>query len=188
MRIDVSLPMLRTSRLTIRLPEIEEAPAIAAFFRANMKHLEPWGPRFPEGMGESSYWATRIEHEREAAEVGAKYRFFLFEGATPIGNANLNEIVRGGTHSCTLSYCLGADREGNGLMTEALREVIRFGFDDLNLHRIEACYQPKNIRSANVLARLGFEIEATLKQLILVGGVWEDHVLTSLINDDWRPS
>lgn len=182
-----SPPKLKTERLEIRLPEFSEAPLIAEFFIENEQHLAPWGPTLPEGITTEPYWLYRIGQERDAAMAGTKYRFFLFLAGAVVGYANLNEIVRGGTQSCTMSYCVAAKHEGKGLMSEALRELIRFAFQDINLHRIEACYQPKNVRSGRVLERLGFCVEATLRKLILIDGIWADHVLASLINDKWKP-
>lgn len=187
MKLTSSLPTLQTERLVIRFPDLAEAGLVARFYRDNKSHLEPWGPKFPDGIDDEYYWRFRLGQERDAAIADSRFRFFLFDQGDIAGYANLNEIVRGGTQSCTLSYCIAATHEGMGYMVEALRELIRFGFEELNLHRIEACYQPKNVRSAHVLKRLGFEVEATLRKLILIDGVWEDHILASLINDYWRP-
>ena len=48
-----------------------------------------------------------------------------------------------------------------------------------------ANYVPRNTRSAAVLERLGFTIEGEAKDYLYINGVWEDHVLTSLTNQDW---
>jgi ribosomal-protein-alanine N-acetyltransferase len=71
-------------------------------------------------------------------------------------------------------------------MSEAVRAVIRFAFEDLDLHRLEASYNPANERSANLLKACGFEVEGTVRGSLLINGVWCDHVLTSLLNPDWR--
>ena len=71
-------------------------------------------------------------------------------------------------------------------MTEAGRLLIHYAFEELNLHRIMASYIPHNQRSANVLKRLGFEIEGTAREYLFINGKWQDHVMTSLINPQWR--
>jgi ribosomal-protein-alanine N-acetyltransferase len=56
-------------------------------------------------------------------------------------------------------------------------------FDDLGLHRIMAGYLPHNKRSGKLLDRLGFEKEGLARKYLKINGRWEDHLLTSLIND-----
>ena len=67
-------------------------------------------------------------------------------------------------------------------MYEALNVAITYIFEQQRLHRIMANYIPGNERSGKLLAKLGFEIEGRAKQLLLINGQWEDHILTSLIN------
>ena len=71
-------------------------------------------------------------------------------------------------------------------MYEALEALVGFGFDQLNLHRIMANYQPNNTRSKAVLERLGFVTEGLAPKYLFINGDWRDHVLTSLTNDAWR--
>jgi ribosomal-protein-alanine N-acetyltransferase len=78
---------------------------------------------------------------------------------------------------------LDAAQQGQGLMTEALRGLVRYAFDDLRLHRMQASYMPENARSARVLERLGFAVEGYAKRYLFINGQFRDHVLTALIND-----
>jgi ribosomal-protein-alanine N-acetyltransferase len=71
-------------------------------------------------------------------------------------------------------------------MTEALRAAIDQIFEHCNLHRIMANYMPANIKSAQLLARLEFSIEGEAKQYLFINGKWEDHIMTSLINKNWK--
>jgi len=102
------------------------------------------------------------------------------------GIINFNEITRGAFQACYMGYDLSGRYEGQGLMTEGLRAAIDYAFSMLNLHRIMANYQPYNTRSGNVLKRLGFVIEGTVKDYLFLKGEWKDHVLTSLINHQWK--
>lgn len=68
------------------------------------------------------------------------------------------------------------------MMSEALQAVIAYAFGDLALHRLQANYQPANVRSARLLQKLGFEIEGQAKDYLFLDGAWRDHVLTSLRN------
>ena len=49
-----------------------------------------------------------------------------------------------------------------------------------------ANYMPDNIASAQVLKKLGFVIEGTAKDYLYIDDRWEDHILTSLVNPNWK--
>jgi ribosomal-protein-alanine N-acetyltransferase len=53
---------------------------------------------------------------------------------------------------------------GRGLVPEAVRAILAFGFDAMDLHRVEANVDPDNARSIRVLEKLGFVREATLRE------------------------
>ena len=93
---------------------------------------------------------------------------------------------QGVSYSCSLGYSLAEDGQGKAYMHEALEAAIHYVFDDLNLHRVNANYMPHNRRSGNVLKRLGFTVEGYARDYLLINGKWEDHILTSLINPNWK--
>jgi ribosomal-protein-alanine N-acetyltransferase len=49
-----------------------------------------------------------------------------------------------------------------------------------------ANYMPHNERSKNVLKRLGFVQEGYAKEYLLINGQWQDHILTSITNPQWK--
>jgi ribosomal-protein-alanine N-acetyltransferase len=85
-----------------------------------------------------------------------------------------------------LGYSLAAVEQGKGYMTEALKVAINFVFTELNLHRIMAAYIPHNQRSGLLLKRLGFGVEGYARDYLMINDQWQDHILTSLINPNWR--
>ena len=64
-------------------------------------------------------------------------------------------------HRMELGWGLARAYWGFGYMTEAVREFIRFAFEEMGLHRIEAECQTDNIRSIRVAERCGMTLEAT---------------------------
>jgi ribosomal-protein-alanine N-acetyltransferase len=75
---------------------------------------------------------------------------------------------------------------GRGLMTEALRAVLRFCFSTLQLHRIQAIIDVDNHRSIDLAQRLGFIKEGVLRHNSLFNGKYRDDVCFSLLIEDWR--
>ncbi len=100
-----------------------------------------------------------------------------------LGVANLSNIVRGTLQACHLGYSLDREYEGRGLMQEALEALVTYAFEDLQLHRVMANYQPENVRSGRVLERLGFVREGYAPDYLHIDGAWRDHVLTALVRD-----
>jgi len=78
------------------------------------------------------------------------------------------------------------DQQGRGIATEAAAAVIRFAFDELDLHRLETGYFPHNIASGKVLRKLGFNVEGYARDYLFIDGAWRDSILVSLINERWR--
>jgi ribosomal-protein-alanine N-acetyltransferase len=121
---------------------------------------------------ETSFADPRSQRER----VADKY----------IGTVSLRDINPWPGLNATIGYSMDHEWEGRGLMREAVAAVVRFGFEHLGLRRIEACFMPANVKSERLLTSLGFEVEGRLRSSLEVNGVWEDHKICSLINQNWR--
>jgi [ribosomal protein S5]-alanine N-acetyltransferase len=81
-----------------------------------------------------------------------------------------------------IGYMLHSAYQGKGLMQEALKSIITFGFTELNLHTIIAVIDPDNIASENVLIKLGFTKEAHFKENVFFEGRFLDSVHYTLFN------
>lgn len=107
------------------------------------------------------------------------------ESCEIVGECSFTNIVRGVFQACHLGFSINGDLESKGLMYEALSACISCLFNTVQLHRIMANYQPKNLRSGRLLEKLGFEREGYAKSYLQINGIWEDHVLCSIINPDF---
>ncbi len=84
----------------------------------------------------------------------------------------------------SIGYDLAFACWGNGFMTEAVRAMIAFGFDHLNLHRIEADTDAENQRSMRVLEKLGFKREGLQHEQYFEWDEFHDLVLFALLRRD----
>lgn len=172
----------------VRLAAPRDAPAIVRYFVRNAEHLRASRPTPPPGFLTETWWRECIRRNRVEFEAGVSLRIFLFEEDRVSGNVSLTNIQRGAVQAATLGYGLAADRQGRGWMRQTVEAVVRYAFEDLNLHRVMANHLPHNERSARLLESLGFEREGLARDYLRLDGAWRDHVLTARVNPDWRPT
>lgn len=179
--------ILNTSRLILRFPRESDSHLLHAFEQRNQEHLAPWRT-VPIDL-KMDYQAL-IKNWKEQEQAGSFLRFFIFlkddQKQNIIGRCNFSQIFRGPFQACYMGYDIDKAYEGKGLMVEGIQKAIQYMFQEQNLHRIMANYVPSNDRSAKLLQNLGFKIEGKAEKYLLINGKWEDHILTSLTNDQWR--
>jgi len=178
-----------TPRMVMRPMAAAEAPALAAFLRANRRFLEPWGPVREDSFYTTEATARRLGAEDREYRAGRALPLYLFSraGGDLLGSVTLSSIVRGPFQSAFLGYKLAAAATGHGFMTEAVSRVVRIAFETLNLHRVEANVMPRNRPSRAVLDRCGFDEEGASREYLRINGRWEDHLHYVILNDAWRP-
>ena len=82
-----------------------------------------------------------------------------------------------------MGYDLLKEYWGQGYMSEAVQAIIKYGFEELGLVRIEATVDPENIRSIKVLERNGFKHEGTLRKRYYYSGKWRDELFYGLLKE-----
>jgi ribosomal-protein-alanine N-acetyltransferase len=103
-----------------------------------------------------------------------------------VGSINVSQIFRGGFKSAYLGYQIGVPFAGKGYMTEALELTLRYSFDQVKLHRLEANIQSENTASIALVKRAGFTKEGYSRRYLKIGGRWRDHERWAILAEDWR--
>jgi len=85
-----------------------------------------------------------------------------------------------------VGWALHPDAQGKGYATEAARQMLRLGFDELGLHRIIAECDPRNDASIRVMERLGMRREAHHVDAMWLKGEWVGSVVYAILEDEWR--
>ncbi|SFC77030.1 Protein N-acetyltransferase, RimJ/RimL family [Nocardioides terrae] len=177
-------PTLSTGRL--RLRPVTEADADDLFALHSDAHvLRYW---------DSPPWTDRARAERflavsrQIAEDGTGSRVVIerasdgaFVGWITVWGWNPDH------RSASLGYCLAEAAWGQGYATEAARAVLQWAFDTLDLNRVQAETDTRNLASARVLEKLGFVREGTLRENCIVNGDVSDSWVFGLLARDWRP-
>jgi RimJ/RimL family protein N-acetyltransferase len=84
-----------------------------------------------------------------------------------------------------IGYVLHPGHQGHGYATEAAREMLRLGFEQLGLHRIAGRLEARNSASAAVLERLSMRLEAHLHENEWVKGEWQSELVYAMLATEW---
>jgi RimJ/RimL family protein N-acetyltransferase len=181
-RVPLATPTLHTGRL--RLRPVDDADAGALF----AMHSSAFVLRYWDGPP----WEDRARAERfiaacrQMAEDAIGVRPVIERDGAFVGWCSLSRW-NPGHRSAALGYCLAEDAWGLGYATEAAGALLAWAFDALDLNRVQAETDTRNVASARVLEKLGFVREGTLREDCIVNGEVSDSWVYGLVRRQWRP-
>ncbi|WP_255595018.1 GNAT family protein [Lysobacter sp. BMK333-48F3] len=173
--------VLTTQRLSLRPLRPDDAPALLAIC-SDPQVMRYWSSPPWEAIGQAE---ALIARDREAMASGQYLRLGIERDGGLIGYCTLFQLDAQNRRA-ELGYVLAAAAWSQGYMREALRALLDYGFDALDLHRIEADTDPRNRASVRCLERLGFVREGLLRERWIVAGEVSDTALYGLLRQDWR--
>ena len=184
-RVPLPAPTLRTARLRLRPFGDADADGLFAL-HSNARVLRYW---------DAPPWSDRVRAERfitacrQMAEEGTGARLAVdrLPGGAFIGWCGLTRW-NPGYRSASLGYVFGEAAWGQGYATEAARGLLGWAFGTLDLNRVQAETDTRNVASARVLDKLGFIREGRLREDCVVNGEVSDSWVYGLIRREWRPS
>ncbi len=157
----------------------------------NREWLERWEPLpepgAPDAVAEREAFRTRCGAMERQRHFDTAYSFGLFlrDGGVLVGEVSLGSVQRGAFQSAYLGYWIDEARAGEGLVPEAVVVLLRHGFEDLRLHRVQASIVPRNAPSRRVAEKLGLRDEGVAVAYLQIRGVWEDHVRYAITAEEW---
>jgi RimJ/RimL family protein N-acetyltransferase len=173
---------LETSRLLLRpfeagdLPHIQRYAVRPAFYRYLAIPVQT-----PETV--AAFVAQQIEAQQR--EDGGNYIFVLEPKELKVAVGTVRLGVQSPVNGdADLGFSLDSDYQGRGYMTEAVRQIIRLGFDRLELRRIWATADVRNERSWRLMERVGMTREGRMREDKLVRGEWRDSYLYAILATD----
>lgn len=165
----------------VRLDQIEisDADELIGANLASIALHQPWVRPFIDRGGFDAYLES-LDFERKVGLVAREVTT-----RAPVGVFSLSEISRGPFQSAYLGFYGLHGQTGRGLMSEALRLVVRWAFDVVGLHRVEANIQLGNQRSLNLVKRVGFRQEGYSPRYLHIDGEWRDHERWAILSDEF---
>jgi ribosomal-protein-alanine N-acetyltransferase len=176
------LPTIDASRVSLRWISKADTDAFYAIYS------------HPEVM---RYWSTPPLADREVAanlikkiqedwkrRVILKWGIALRTDNQLIGSITLFNLDFNHRRA-EIGYALGRDYWRQGYMNEALMALLKYAFEVLDLHRIEADVDPRNAASIKTLERLGFQREGYLRERWQINGEIQDAFYYGLLRREW---
>ncbi len=177
------VPQIETPRLVLREIRASDADATFATF-SDAQTMEFYGEA-PHQSVEESRALIRAIADWYARRQGIRWGITRRGADEVIGSCGLFKFDEGFSRAET-GYELRRAYWRQGIMAEAMRGLLGFGFGAMGLHRIEASVDGANERSQGLLRKLGFTHEGTLRQRFAWQGRFIDEHYFGLLRDEWR--
>ena len=165
------------ARIDLRAPVAADARAFIAAAAASKGLHRSWVAP-PLTPAQFSSWRKRMAQPTHCALLACRR-----DSGEMVGVFNISNMVMGPFRSAFLGYYAFAGHEGQGLMAEGLRAVVRHAFKSLKLHRLEANIQPGNAASIALVKRCGFALEGYSPRYLKIAGRWRDHERWAVVAD-----
>lgn len=172
------------TRVFIRSPQPGDRAEYCTIRRDSHDFLVPWEPVPARPITEEDRFDQLLQSNR--SEDLERLFVCATDDGRILGNINVSNITRGCFQNAVLGYWCREDAAGMGFMSEGLRLVVEFAFEDLGLHRLEANIQPHNAASVGLVRRVGFRKEGFSPRYLKIAGEWRDHERWTLLVEDWR--
>jgi ribosomal-protein-alanine N-acetyltransferase len=155
-----SFPKLITERLVLRGP-LEKDIQPVFDIHADLDVMRYYGVEPYDSLEKSKKhldWLAKIHKE----ETGLRWIITLKDEDTYIGDVGFYDWEKKHRRA-EIGYILGKPYWGKGIMTEAIRAALDYGFNEMNLNRIQALIDPRNDASKRVAEKHGFKYEGTFR-------------------------
>lgn len=176
-------PIIKTERLTLRKLNQDDTEKIFEIF-SNPRVMQCYG-KFPmKERSEASELINRFSMAFESSEA-IRWGIELSRSQELIGTCGYHNWKK--THKrAEIGYELSEESWGFGYMKEAVSAIIRYGFAEMELNRIEANVYPENISSEQLLKKLGFGFEGLLREYAYFRGQYQDLNMFSFLKKDYN--
>lgn len=173
----------------IRLKQLSllDGEPLFALTEQNREHLRQW-LNWMDKVTAVSDTRSFIRGALADAEDGVGFVFGIWHERGLVGAAdvNISQDNIGENRTAAIGYWLDRDHQGRGIMTRCVKALVRYGFEELGLHRIEVRAATGNVRSRAIPERLGFKLDGVLREAEWVNDHFEDVAVYSVLKGEWE--
>ncbi len=176
-------PNIDTERMQLRRMTLADANEIYTL-RSDKKITEYLDRDPPKSIEEIYDWLTKVDAEIDENR-GISWGMYLKNESKLIGSIGLWRTVPE-HHYAEIGYSLLNEYQRKGFMYEAMIASLRYGFNEMQLHRVEANINPLNIPSRAILEKAGFVKEAHFVENYYYNGYYTDSAIYSLLSKNFK--
>ena len=177
------LPEMETERLLLRKIDLSDANDVFEYARdPQVSRYVPWEAH--RNLGDTYTFLNSVIADQADSKV-TNWAIVYKPVGKVVGTAGYNRWEPG-HRKAEIGYVLARKFWGQGLMTEAVGEIINFGFTNMDLNRIEAYCIDENRASARVLERCGLSLEGLLRDYLWMKGAAQNYRVYSMLRREWE--
>ena len=178
-----SLVTIDTNRIRLRPVTEDDVDALYRIF-SHPEVMRYWGAP-PLADRDAALQLVNEIHDGFRRQAALKWGIARRTDDQIIGTTTLFNLSFD-NHRCELGYGLDRAEWGKGYMQEALRALLDYAFNVLDLHRLEADVDPRNENSIRIVEKLGFQREGYLRERWQVNGEIQDALFFGLLRPEWQ--
>ncbi|SOE11906.1 Protein N-acetyltransferase, RimJ/RimL family [Streptomyces sp. 2323.1] len=176
---------IRTERLDLRPVADDDFAAIHAYRRRPEVSRYLYSDPFDEAASREFVASRSTRTTLRESGDGLQLAVVVRDSGTLVGDVTF--VWKSSAHrQGGIGYVFHPDHAGHGYATEASRALLQLGFEELQLHRIQAELDGRNTASARLLERLGMRREGHLRENEFLDGGWADEVIYAMLAREWR--
>ncbi len=179
----INILRYKGNKIEIKILTVEDSFDMLQYYKRNKKHLQKFEPTREDNFYTIEAQRKILMESYKQFLNGLSANFGIYNEKGLIGKIQISGIIYGVFRSGIVGYSMDASEQGKGYMKEALNMVLDYGFNELELHRIEASTLVDNLRSQNVLKGCNFIELGMNKNYLLINGKWRDHITFYKIKD-----
>lgn len=175
---------LNTERLILRPMQKSDAEAVFSYRSdAETNKFQGWIPETPDDV-------IRFTEQRIVPAMNVQGTWFQFvvvrkDSLELIGDIGLH-FFDPENKQVEIGCTIGKKHQRQGFAREALTEVVKFLFTELNKHRLIASVDPRNLGSIQLMKSLEMRQEAHFRESLFIGGEWVDDLIYAILKRDWE--
>ncbi len=149
--------LIHTDRLLLRPWTLDDAPQLKRVLDANVDHLHPWIPWATPEPAPEEVVTARVDKHALSFTTGSEWLYGVFskDGLSIVGGAGLHPRI--GAGGVEIGYWISVSHIQKGYATEAAATLTRLAFEEPSIERVQIRCDPRNVASAAIPRRLGFD-------------------------------
>jgi ribosomal-protein-alanine N-acetyltransferase len=177
------LPVLETDRLVLRRMEAGDVEDLFAYASdPKVAQYTSWpAHRTIQDSHEFLAYVLELYEKGEVAPWGVVHR----SESRLVGTCGFLDWYQD-SFRAEIGYALASKYWGQGLMTEAVRAIFTFGFETMQLNRIQGRCEVENIASIRVMEKAGMRREGVLREHEFAGGRFLDIAIYAILGSEWE--